>query len=58
MPGAMRTIFEALCMLGIIAPFPAVESLRRDAKIATGEAGVLIMRLVVIEPLKSLPGLL
>ena len=58
MPGAMRTIFEALCMPGIIAAFPAVESLRRDAKIATGETSVLIMGSVVIEPLKSLPGFL
>jgi hypothetical protein len=52
----MRTIFQALCMPGIIALFPAVEGLRRDAKIATGEAGILIMELVVIEPFKSLPG--
>jgi hypothetical protein len=29
----MRTIFQALCMPGIIAPFPAVESLRGDAKL-------------------------
>jgi hypothetical protein len=58
MPGATRTIFEALRMPGIIAPFPAVESLRRDAKIATGEAGILIMTSVVIEPFKSLPGFL
>jgi len=58
MPGAMRTIFEALCMLGIIAPFPAVESLRRDAKVATGEAGILTVRVVEIEPFKSLLGFL
>ena len=32
--------------------------LRRDTKIATGEAGVLMMRLVVIEPFKSVPGFL
>jgi hypothetical protein len=43
-------------MPGIIAPFPAVESLRRDAKIATGEPGVSIMGPVVIEPFESLPG--
>ena len=43
MPGAMRTIFQALCMVGIIAPFPAVGSLGKDAKVATDEAGILIM---------------
>ena len=43
-------------MPGIIAPFPAVESLRRNAKIAAGEAGILIMGPIVIEPFKSLPG--
>ena len=45
-------------MPGVIALFPAVESLRRDAKIATGEAGILIMGSVVIEPFKPLTGLL
>jgi len=58
MSGAMRVIFQALCMPGIIAPFPAVEGLRGDAKIATGETGVLVMGFVVIKPLKSLPGFL
>jgi hypothetical protein len=54
----MRMVFQALCMPGVIAPFPTVESLRRDAKIATGKAGVFVMGLVVIEPFKSLPGFL
>jgi hypothetical protein len=44
-------------MLGIIAPFPAVESLRRDAKIATGEAGILTMGTIVIKPFEPVPGL-
>ena len=58
MVGAMRMIFQALCMPGMITPFPAVEGLRRDAEVATGEAGVLIMGFVVIEPFKSLLGFL
>jgi len=44
-------------MVGIISPFPAVEGLRRDAEVAAGEAGVLIMGFVVIKPFQSLPGL-
>jgi hypothetical protein len=58
MPGAMRMIFQALCMPGVIALFPAIEGLRRDAKVATGKAGILVMGFVVIEPFKSLPGFL
>jgi hypothetical protein len=56
MLGTMRMIFQTLYMPGIIPPFPAVESLRRDAKVATGEARILIMGPVVIEPFESLPG--
>ena len=43
-------------MIRVISSLPAAEGLRRDAKIATGEAGVLIMGFVVIEPFESLPG--
>jgi hypothetical protein len=58
MLGTMRMVFQALGMPGTIAPFPAVESLRRDAKVTASETGVLIMGFVVIEPFKSLPGFL
>jgi hypothetical protein len=44
-------------MLGIIAPFPAIESLRGDAKVATGETSILTMGTIVIKPLEPLPGL-
>ena len=58
MPGAVRMVFQALCMFGIIAPFPAVESLRGDAEVATGEPGIVLVGAIVIEPFKSLFGLL
>ena len=45
-------------MLRIISPFPAVEGLRRDAEVATGEPGVLVMGIVTLELLKSLHGFL
>jgi hypothetical protein len=43
-------------MLGVIAPFPAIESLGRDAKVAASETGIVIMGVAVIKPFKSLPG--
>jgi hypothetical protein len=58
MPGAMGTVFQALCMPGITAPFPVVESLRRDAKIAAGKSGIVLVKFIVVKPLKSLPGFL
>jgi hypothetical protein len=48
-------ILQTFQVIRVIPLLPAVEGLRRDAKIATGEAGVLIMAPVVIEPLKFLP---
>ena len=56
MLGTVRTILKALQMPGIIAPLPAVEGLRADAKIAAGESGIVSIRVVVIKPFKSLPG--
>ena len=58
MPGATRAILQALCMPGIVTLFPAIESLRGDIKVATGEVGIVIMRIIVIKPLESLSGLL
>ena len=58
MPGTMGAILQTLYMLGVVALFPAVEGLRRDAKVATGEAGIVIMGFVVVKPFKSLPGFL
>jgi hypothetical protein len=47
-----------LLVMKVISSLPAIEGLRRDAKIATGEASVLIRGTVVIESFKSLPGFL
>ena len=53
-----RSVSQAFHVIRIVPSLPPVEGLRRDTKIATGEAGVLMMRLVVIEPFKSVPGFL
>jgi hypothetical protein len=45
-------------MLGVVALFPAVQGLRRDAEVATGEPGIVLVGAIVIEPFKSLFGLL
>jgi len=44
---AMRTILQALYMPGVIVLFPAVEGLRRDTEVAAGEAGIMIMEIIV-----------
>ncbi len=56
MLGPVRTVLKACYMPGIIASLPAVEGLRADAKIATGESGIVTTRLVVVKPFESLPG--
>jgi len=38
----------------VIAFLPAIKGLGRDAEIATGETGIMIMGVIVIEPFKSL----
>ena len=58
MLGTVRTVLKALQMPGIIAPLPAVEGLRADAKIAAGESGILTTKVVVVKPFESLPGFL
>ena len=45
-------------MIRVISPLPPIESLRRDAEIAAGEASIVTMGIVVIKPFESLPGLL
>jgi len=45
----MRAILQTLYMPGVIAHFPAVESLGRDAKVATGKPGSMIMGTIVIK---------
>jgi hypothetical protein len=50
----MGAILQALYLPGVIAHFAAGESLERNAKVAAGEPGILIMGIVVIKPLKSL----
>ena len=53
----VRKILQTPYMSGVIAPFPAVESLRGNIKVTTGEAGILFMR-IVVKPLESLLSLL
>ncbi len=43
------TILQTLYMPGVIAHFPAVESLGRDAEVAAGEPGILIIGTIVIK---------
>ena len=43
-------------MLGAIAPFPATESSGRDAKVAAGKSGIVIMGFIVVKSSESLPG--
>ena len=43
-------------MLGVVASLPAVEGLRADIKVAAGETSIVTTGVVVIKPLKSLPG--
>jgi hypothetical protein len=45
-------------MLGVVALFPAVEGLRRDIEVAAGKSGIVFVGAIVIEPFKSLFGLL
>ncbi len=52
-----RTVFEALKMLGIVAPPPAIEGLRSDSKMPTGQPSVVAVKAVVVHPLEPGPGL-
>ena len=50
MPGPMGTVLKALQMPGVIAPLPAVEGLRADIEVTTGETSIVTTRLVVVKP--------
>jgi hypothetical protein len=52
----MRTFFQALQVMRIIAAFPAIEGLWADPKVATGKSAIVVMGAVVVKPFKSLPG--
>ncbi len=43
-------------MPGVVVSLPAVEGLRADTIVATGESGILATKVVVVKPFKSLPG--
>ena len=58
MLGPVRTVLKAGYMPGIIASLPAVEGLRADAIVATGESGILTTKVVVVKLFESLPGFL
>ena len=45
---AVRALLQALQVARIIAVFPAIEGPGRDTIIATGETGIVTMRMVVI----------
>jgi hypothetical protein len=56
MPGPVGTILQTGFMPGVIASLPAVKSLRADIEVAAGEASIATTRVIIIKPLKSLPG--
>ena len=56
MPGPVGTVLQACYMPGVIASLPAVEGLRADAIVATGESGIVTTGVVVVKPFESLPG--
>jgi len=45
-------------MVGVIAKLTAVEGLWADGQILTGEASIVAMRVEIVKPAGSLPGLL
>ena len=58
MPGTMGASLQTLYMLGVVAPFPAVEGLRRDVEVAAGKSGIVVAGIVVIKPFESSCGFL
>ena len=42
----------------VVAAFPAIEGLGRDAEIPAGKSGVVPMGVIVVKPLEPLPGFL
>jgi hypothetical protein len=42
-------------VIGVIEALPAVEGLGADAEIPAGEAGIVIMRVIVVKPFEPLP---
>ncbi len=56
MLGPVRTVLKACYIPRIIASLPAVEGLRADATVATGESSIVPTGVVVVKPFKSLPG--
>jgi len=57
MLGPVAMVLQALQVPGVIALFPAVESLRGNIKMATAKTSILTMGIVIIKPFESLPGL-
>jgi hypothetical protein len=52
----MRAVLQALYVLRVIAPLPAIEGLWADIKMAAGKTSIVTVRVVVIKPFKPLPG--
>jgi len=49
MSGTVGAVLRAIQAFGIVATFPAVESLRTNAKVTTGKTSIVAMGTVVIK---------
>ena len=56
MPGTVGMILQTFYMPGVIASLPAIKSLGTDIEVAAGEASIVPTIVIIIKPLKSLPG--
>ena len=56
MPGPVGMILQTFYMPGVIASLPAIKSLGTDIEVAAGEASIVPTIVIIIKPLRSLPG--
>jgi len=54
--GAAGTVLQRSQLPRAVAPTPAVEGLGADVEVATGEASIVPVVLVVVHPLEATPG--
>ena len=52
----MGAVLKAIQPFGIVASLPAIESLRADAEVAAGKAGITSVCIIIIKPFQSLAG--
>jgi hypothetical protein len=43
-------VLQPFYMLGVVAPFPAIEGLWTDTKIAASETGIVVVGIVIVKP--------